>query len=136
MSPPENLGQLWLEDARSEFAVAASPIPEGAWLSVWCLHAQRAAEKAIKAVLEHKGNPTPAKKRRTHDIARLVAMLNLPQVPDFLVDAYDLTQYAIETHYIDDLPDPTFVSQADLDNAVVIARAVVEWAAQIIERPR
>ncbi|HVT02768.1 MAG TPA: HEPN domain-containing protein [Thermoanaerobaculia bacterium] len=40
----------WLARARSDLAIARSPLPEGAFLEDLCFHAQQAAEKALKAV--------------------------------------------------------------------------------------
>lgn len=120
-------------DARSELSAASSPLPEGVWPSVWCLHAQRAAEKAIKAVLELRRTDLDHEKRKTHNIERLVAFLELPEVPVELRAARRLTAYAVETHYVDDLGEPSSVTVEDLDEAVKVAREVVEWAASVVE---
>jgi len=97
------------------------------------MHAQRAAEKAIKAVFEEQQLEIPPRERKTHSIEALVGKLNLPVVPPKLSNAFVLTKYAVDTHYIDDLGDPLWVKDQEIAPAVQLAEAVVEWAASVIE---
>jgi len=43
----------WLARAKSDLAIARSPLPDGAFLEDLCFHSQQAAEKALKAVYQH-----------------------------------------------------------------------------------
>lgn len=136
MQPPESsesLGKRWLDDARSELRAASSPLPDGVWPSVWCFHAQRAAEKAVKAVLEFRHVEIDARQRKIHNLDRLVGMLGLDEIPPELADAGELTQYAVDTHYIDDLGDPAHVTIEHMMAAIEIAKRAVVWAEAIID---
>jgi hypothetical protein len=57
----------WLRFAEADLRLAAADIPD-VMLSLFCFHAQQAAEKAIKAVLTHAGIDV----QRTHDIRNLL----------------------------------------------------------------
>jgi HEPN domain-containing protein len=60
-----------------------------------CFHAQQAAEKAIKAVLLHRGIRFPY----VHDIGELMRLLKrkAASVPSRVWKARQLTDYAVET---------------------------------------
>jgi len=69
-----------------------------------CFHSQQAAEKYLKAVLVHHGVDFP----KTHDIQEildLLAPIN-PRLVQSVQDTIVLTQYAVETRYPTELPDP------------------------------
>ncbi|MEJ5375378.1 MAG: HEPN domain-containing protein [bacterium] len=57
----------WLARARGSLAMARQPKPAEAFWEDYCFQAQQAAEKAIKAIYQHKGLVF----RRTHDIEEL-----------------------------------------------------------------
>ena len=61
----------WVARARGDLALAAAPLPEGAFYEDLCFHAQQAAEKAVKAVYRARG----LKFAYIHDIAELLGSL-------------------------------------------------------------
>ncbi|NOX53319.1 MAG: HEPN domain-containing protein [Planctomycetes bacterium] len=112
----------WINRARSNLARARNVIPE-AYLEDLCFDAQQAAEKAIKAVLIHRGVPFPY----IHDLARLLALLEQDgePIPDEIQEADQLTRYAVAARY------PSFVEPVSEDQyraALACAEAVVQWA--------
>jgi HEPN domain-containing protein len=119
----------WLRRARSNLARARNRIPE-ACLEDLCFDSQQAAEKAIKAVLIHRGIPFPY----THDLARLFTNLRQPRfkIPKFLDRAKRLTRFAVETRY-PGLSGP--VTERQYRGAVRIAEAVLRWAEKQIAKP-
>ena len=114
----------WIRIARSELAVADGPYDPEALPGVYCYLAQQAAEKAIKAVYVHRGIEPP----RIHEIHVLLA--GIEDVPAPVARAVRLSEYIVSTRYPGDLPDAT---TDDRDDAVVLARSVVDWAASIVE---
>lgn len=68
---------------------------------------------------------------RTHDIALLLRLLERTgrPIPDDVLTARDLTDYAFETRYPGDYPQ---VTEDDYRKAVEIAEMVVQWAEGII----
>ena len=113
-----------LRYARSDFAVANGHREPEAHLGIYAFHAQQAAEKAIKAVSLHLG----LQYRFIHSIEALLADLPM-EPPDDVVQAAQLTMYAVESRYPEALPD---VTETELAQAIELARSVVEWAEQHI----
>lgn len=109
----------WLQFSSEDLEVAqqlimkAPPAPRHAcWLS------QQAAEKALKAALVSEGKGVP----RTHDLDAL--RNKLPEgwaVRDTHDDLTELTEWAIDSRYPGDWPEPTY---ADAVRAESEARSV------------
>ena len=118
----------WLRRAKSDLALSGVPRPPDVMYNELCFHAQQAVEKSIKAVLIAER----IKFRRVHHIGYLLGLL--PQeitVPPEVVEAVSLTSYAVMTRY----PGAYEEITAEMyQEAVRIARDVVRWAEQIIER--
>lgn len=113
---------LWLQTARRHLMSAeVGQLDE----RHRCFHGQRAAELSVKAVLIHHGVPFPF----THEVDALMALVP-GGVPEHVADADILTPYAVEEMYPDTFTD---LSQDHVVEAVELARAVVAWAASIIE---
>lgn len=119
----------WLRYARADLALAEAPPPAGVLLEMLCYHAQQAAEKALKAVILRLTRSEPA---YSHSIRRLMrdARDAGSSPPPLTAEAAALlTQYAIITRYPADLGE---VDEAEWQQAVADARAVVAWAEQVI----
>ena len=116
----------WLTIARSDL-VFADPLPQpGLLRELMCMHAQQAAEKALKAVLVYNGIEPPY----THDIRRLLLLVaSYVEVPADIDAAGGLTQYAVSARYPDDLGE---IDEAEWADAVATARAVVAWAEGVV----
>jgi len=118
----------WLQRARSNYALACAAKPaETCWEDL-CFQAQQAAEKAIKAVMLHKGVRFPY----VHDLANLLTELERGgfAVPESVKACASITPYAFQTRYPGDY-EPA--KEADYRRAVDQARTVLEWAARIVE---
>jgi HEPN domain-containing protein len=119
--------QDWLVRAKGHLALAKQPKPEGAFWEDQCFLAQQAAEKALKAVYQHRGLLF----RYTHDLEELGKGLEdhgVP-IPPLVKEAIILTRYAFETRY----PGPFEpVTAEEYQEAVRLATAVVDWADGII----
>lgn len=117
--PPEP--SPWLVTAREHLVTAENDsIP----IRFRCFHGQRAVEFAVKAVLNHNKIRHP----HLHTIDRLLALVP-DNVPDEILSAAILTPYAVEEQYPDTYTD---LSSDHANEAVQLARTVVEWAEQII----
>jgi HEPN domain-containing protein len=123
--PPERFSpddpREWLNRARSNLARAQTKIT-GVYLEDLCFDAQQAAEKAVKALLIKRGVTFPY----VHDLARLVTLLEEAgqQIPELVRRAEALTRYAVVTRY-PGLAEP--VTEAHYQEAIVLAKAVLEW---------
>ena len=111
----------WLRRARSNL-VHAQAVADEVDLAELCFDAQQAAEKAIKAVFIHRGEPFPF----THDLEALIRLLkvNGQTVPKYVEVAKVLTRFAVVARY----PDFTAVTRRKYGQSVRIAAAVLRWA--------
>ncbi len=126
--PPDDPRE-WLNRARSNLTSARHAIP-GVYLEDLCFDAQQAAEKAVKAVFIHRGEPFPY----VHDLNELLQVLedNGLKIPNYVREADQLSRYAVETRY-PGLSAP--VTPAKYRKALRIAERVVRWAEREIAKP-
>lgn len=116
----------WLNRARSSLIQAKEKDPR-IYFEDRCFNAQQAAEKAVKAVLLHRGVRSPY----IHDLSELLKLLKEAgaDIPDEVLDARELSNYAVVTRY----PGPAEpVTQKEYREAVKMAERVVKWAEKII----
>ncbi|MFH1122256.1 MAG: HEPN domain-containing protein [Pseudomonadota bacterium] len=118
----------WLSRAKGDLAIARAPLPEGAFFEDLCFHAQQAAEKALKAVYQHRGWTF----RYTHDLEELITGVREKGLdpPPEVVDADALTGFAWEARY-PGLSEP--VTEEEYAQALRQAETVVAWAEKQIE---
>ncbi len=92
-----------------------------------CYELQQAVEKSLKALLLYNEVEFP----RTHDIDQLIKLLKLNsvEVPDKILEASIMTQYAVRTRYPD---DSRRITQEEYCEALNIAENVYEWVKSII----
>jgi len=117
----------WMARAQGDLALAKSPLPEKGFYEDLCYHCQQAAEKAIKAIYQHKGWTF----RYTNDLDDLLTGLNRQEVkiPQDVEEAAVLTNFAWETRY------PGFhepVTEGEYQEALNQAERVIAWAEQMI----
>jgi len=126
--PPDDPRE-WLNRARSNLAKAKGGIHiPNVYLEDLCFDAQQAAEKALKALLIHRGVRFPY----IHDLAELLGLVEQAgqDVPDAVRQAARLTRYAVVARY-PGLSEP--VTLEEYEEAVAIAREVVRWVQEVIE---
>lgn len=128
--PPEGLPpddpREWLNRAHSNLIRAKTEIP-GVYLEELCFDAQQAAEKAIKALLIHRGVAFPY----VHDLADLITLLQQSgeMVPETVREAGRLTRFAVVTRY----PGVSeSVTHEEYQEAITIAERVVRWVEGIL----
>lgn len=123
--PPDDPRE-WLNRARSNLARAKVRQPD-VYLEDLCFDAQQAAEKALKALLIARHVRFPL----VHNLGELVGLIeqNSVIVPEHVLDATILTDYAVEARY----PGPVEpVREDEYAQAVALAEAVVQWVTQQI----
>ena len=119
--------QAWWALSASDLRVARVVLdlapPE--W-HVACFHAQQAAEKALKALLEAHEFPVP----RTHDLALLVQRLSVVGPTHEVVEpAIRLSIHGVGPRY----PGPSGeATEVDARTAVADAAAIREWAERLL----
>lgn len=109
------------EDLESATTLLDNPSP---LLRNACLLAQQAAEKAVKAILILEDVRFP----RTHDIELLITLLP-ERVKMSCPDASELSQWAVESRYPGDWPEPRI---EDASRAVLEAKQFVLIARDFI----
>ncbi len=124
--PPDDPRE-WLNRARSNLAYAKAEIP-GVYYEERCFQAQRAAEKALKAVCLKRGILFP----RTHNLVELIRTLeeHRTSIPPQVRDAARLTDYAVGSRY------PGFaepVTEEEYRTATTQAENVVAWAIEQVQ---
>lgn len=118
----------WLARAKGSLALAKQTKAEEAFWEDQCFLAQQAAEKAIRAVYQHKSLLF----RYTHDLEELGKGLEDSgiSIPPAVKEAIILTRYAFETRY----PGPfEAVTEEEYQEAIRLAEAVVTWAEETIK---
>jgi HEPN domain-containing protein len=125
---PPGSPQDWLNHAMGDLALAQiglqadDVLPEQV-----CFHAQQTVEKALKAVLLHKGIKFPL----IHDIEELIEIAQKGgcPLPDWAEEMAMLTPYAVETRYPGHFED---LAETEVSEALDIAERAFEWAKAII----
>jgi len=125
--PVPGTAQDWMARAKSDLALARVPLPQGAFYEDLCYHAQQAAEKALKAVYQHRGWLF----RYIHDLKELSNGLrrNGLDIPPEVEEAVVLSSFAWEARY-PGLNEPVTVEE--YQEALRHATAVVVWAEKVI----
>lgn len=123
--PPDDPRE-WLNRARSNLIQARGDRPGVYWEDL-CFQAQQAAEKAIKALLLHRGIRFPY----IHDLAELIHLLAQGglEIPPRIQEAARLSDYAVEARY-PGLTEP--VSAEEYQEALALAEEVVRWVEECL----
>jgi HEPN domain-containing protein len=114
MNDSRSHAQQWLAKARSDLAAADRLIAAGGPFDAVCLHAQQAAEKALKALLAFAQAPIP----HTHnleDLQAACAQIAFLAPPARLSswELSELTPFAVESRYdVEFWPDEHTARQA------------------------
>lgn len=99
MKDRDDLVRGWLRKAESDLVALDATLEAGA-LDSACFHAQQAAEKLLKAYLDHNGIEFPF----THNLAKLVELCEEvdPAFSGLLSTVEPLTPFAVESRYDSD----------------------------------
>jgi HEPN domain-containing protein len=132
MSAPKRpeLVSGWLERARSDFQLGRVALTTpGVMCEDACFHAQQSAEKSLKALLTYLDIDFP----RTHVLEVLLDLLkaNGINVPGIVDEAFELTQYAVQTRYPGEW-EP--VTQEEAKIALERASVVLNWVQAEMKR--
>lgn len=120
--------KAWLLRARSSLSLAKrGSAAAGVVYEDLCFEAQRAAEKALKAVLVSQQMEFP----NTQSIETLHTLLSKAgiDVPQHVLDASELTRHATTGRY------PGSADEVEADDytvAVALAEGVVRWAEEVV----
>ena len=119
--------QEWLARAKSSLTLAKGAKVEEIFWEDLCFNAQQAAEKAIKAVLQHH----QILFRYVHDLEELITALEKHNIPvsDEVKEAEILSHYAFATRYPGDIEG---VTEEEHRRAVTLAEQVVRWAERML----
>ena len=120
----------WLRRARSNLARARADrsLPDVLYEDL-CFDAQQAVEKSLKALLVYRKIAFP----KTHAIADLLTLAQMGgiEIPEEILQASELTEYAVEARYPGLFED---VTQEDYAQALDVAEHVLAWVEALIAR--
>jgi HEPN domain-containing protein len=117
----------WLERARSALDMAKVKVTPRVLYEDLCFQTQQAAEKALKGVLIY----YQEEPEFTHNIDRILkALLKHTEIPDDILKAIKLTDYATFTRYPGTYDDLT---KENYEESIVLATACLNWAEQNIK---
>jgi len=121
----------WLDKAEGDFHTALREMKaiESPNFDAVCFHAQQCAEKALKALLLHRGISFP----RTHAIEVLLDLLKAQgtSAPQGVDDAFELSEYAVQTRYPGEW-EP--VTKEEARRAIEQAGLVLAWVEAQLEQ--
>ncbi|MBE3577891.1 MAG: HEPN domain-containing protein [Limnochordales bacterium] len=122
------LAREWLNYARADLYLANRIVEDPEALPAFGgFHAQQAAEKAIKALLVLLGVEFP----KTHDLVALSSLLADDYRPSVRLDELaELSSWSVEARYPGEFAE---VTREEVRSALVIAKAVVDYASTLIE---
>jgi HEPN domain-containing protein len=117
----------WLENARSDLAIARIPLPPGGRYEHLCFHIQQAVEKSLKAVLLSSGVDFPF----THNLQALIDLFpSTMKLPPVVRQSVVLNPYAVVTRYPGE-SEP--VTEEEYRDALRIAETVLLWSESAIK---
>ncbi len=123
MNEPIDAAPAWLQRARSDLQLGRAALnAQGVMPEDAAFHAQQCAEKALKALLLHRGISFP----KTHAIEVLLDLLKAQgvSVPKGVDEAFELSEYAVQTRYPGEW-EP--VSKAEARKSIERAALVLTW---------
>ena len=103
--PSTGTALTWLAKAADDLTIAELILDSDVGVE-WaaCFHSQQAAEKAVKAVLVHRGTDFP----KSHRLDRLARLLPSSSRGDFDIAALtELAPWAVAGRYPEDIENPT-----------------------------
>lgn len=121
---------IWLKRAKSNFIRGK----DSSYLDLrdisledLCFDLQQCVEKSLKALLIYKNIDFP----KTHNISKLLKFLidNGLKLPEEIINASALTEYAINTRYSEDYYP---ITHKEYKEALEIAENVYNWVEEII----
>jgi HEPN domain-containing protein len=119
--------KIWIKRAYNSFALAKVEKTDEICYEDLCYNAQQAVEKGFKALLIYYGENI-SRSLKTHDL--FVLLKNLERyvaVPDDMIDAAVLTEYATGTRYPGDYEE---VSEQSYQDAIKAAEYSLDWVSK------
>ena len=116
--------EIWIKRAYNSLALAKVEKTDGICYEDLCYNAQQAVEKGLKALLIYYGENI-SRNLKTHDLFVLLKNLETHvEVPENMIDAAVLTEYATGTRYPGDYEE---VSEQSYQDAIKSAEYSLDW---------
>ena len=113
--------KLWIDRAKSSYELSKANISTIIYFEDLCYQAQHAVEKSLKGFLIY-FNVEP---EFTHNIGKLLAELEkYVGIPDNIMEAMDLTYYAVQTRYPGEYD---VITKKEYENCLRIAKNCLDW---------
>jgi HEPN domain-containing protein len=126
-----NESERWLRFAREDLRMAEIALSEELYNQT-CFHAQRCAEKAVKALLAHQRKVPP----RTHSLGDLLNLLDPNPLAAISLEVQLLDRFYIPTRYPDALPGSLpegLPDEQDAQQALQLAQEVFALTTRTIQ---
>jgi len=116
--------KIWIKRAYNSLALAKVEKTDEICYEDLCYNAQQAVEKGLKALLIYYGENI-SRNLKTHDLFVLLKKLEqYVEVPDNMIDAAVLTEYATGTRYPGDYEE---LDEQSYQDAIKAAAYSLEW---------
>ena len=116
--------KIWIKRAYNSLALAKVEKTDNICYEDLCYNAQQAVEKGLKALLIFYGENI-SQSLKTHDLFVLLKSLeSYVDVPDEIIDAAVLTEYAVGTRYPGDYEE---VNEQSYQEAIDSAERSLDW---------
>ena len=116
--------KIWIKRAYNSLALAKVEKTDEICYEDLCYNAQQAVEKGLKALLIYYGENI-SRNLKTHDLFVLLKKLEqYVEVPDNMIDAAVLTEYATDTRYPGDYEE---LDEQSYQDAIKAAAYSLEW---------
>ena len=113
--------ESWIDRAKSSFELSKANISNIIYFEDLCYQAQQAVEKSLKGFLIY-FNIEP---EFTHNIGKLLAELEKHvEIPNNIMEAMDLTNYAVQTRYPGEYDD---ITKEEYENCLRITKNCLDW---------
>ena len=115
---------IWIKRAYNSLALAKVEKTDAICYEDLCYNAQQAVEKGLKALLIYHGENI-SKSHKTHDLFVLLKYLErYVEVPDDMIDAAVLTEFATITRYPGDYEE---INEQSYQDAIKAAEYSLGW---------
>jgi HEPN domain-containing protein len=113
--------ESWLNRAKSSYELSKATISKNIYLEDLCYQIQQSVEKALKGLLIYYG----VEPEFTHNIGVLLSEVEkYTEIPNNLLEAMDLTNYAVQTRYPGSYDE---ITKSEYEKALKIAKECLEW---------
>jgi len=113
--------ESWLDRAKSSYELSKAKISDIIYFEDLCYQAQQTVEKSLKGFLIY----FCIEPEFTHNISKLLTELEkYVEIPDNILEAIKLTNYAVQTRYPNAYEE---ITKEEYENSLRVAKSCLDW---------